>query len=550
MKRSLFFLILSICVLLSACSGSLPTEEAEPTFPISQPAQQEQASSESSFVKTDFSAYTPYEGEALLYSRLREGPIDDLEASDSYGEIYPFPGHFRRSTGTDGIHYGTEPSYGMVTAEGCIIADPVYHSISLLKDRITGISSSLWQLVKTYTEESNPDEDWGSTLIYRYGFANKDGSFVTPCVYEALELFEDRIFAFYPWSGNDPLRFDIYDTDCNLIMASSEHPLGNYFTGSPYSYTYGDGLYAVILSEGNPLSLAHGLYFMNQNWEAILGPYNGAWDGFHNGKAILFSDDYDYYFIDKNGTPLTELFDNLYTYSQGFYAASRTNVYGDWLFLDKDLNELYSGSGLPEPLPNGAFSVTEYNDIGDAFNKISIYDSEGTFLWSKSDHNILTDETAYTSKFMGNDRNALIHIPTGKEYLLPENGSMEFYSFGDPEDPFICVYCENYETNEFNYYVFPENLDSLLIKQSSAPFLSLVEAGCTDTKLLAISKAGHTDLYSDSQTCVGTYPISACLSGCVYATGVGIFADDSFVRMFDAEGTLVFCCPIVGGMDD
>ena len=75
----------------------------------------------SSGVHADWSALEPYTAPQNQYTRRSEEFMDTLCPADDYGNLIPFPG---RAVSSDWM--GDVWLYGLVTARGEIVVDPVY----------------------------------------------------------------------------------------------------------------------------------------------------------------------------------------------------------------------------------------------------------------------------------------------------------------------------------------------------------------------------------------------------------------------------------------
>lgn len=112
MKRLLVFLI-SFC-LLTGCGTAPEAETAPPPEPVSP-------------VYTDWSRLTPYEADGPLYTYFEPySGSGDLQPRDDYGPLLPYIG---AEPAVDNYIADRLPLYGLVTADGRVVTEPVYASI-------------------------------------------------------------------------------------------------------------------------------------------------------------------------------------------------------------------------------------------------------------------------------------------------------------------------------------------------------------------------------------------------------------------------------------
>lgn len=242
MKRIVFFLLLT-ALLLTACTSTTP-----PTEPSTQPTEATKVTEPTQTaggvrVKTDYSAYAERSAVTPQYTRWSDEPLTDLQPSDEYGTLYPFPGVPQYDSYGAGYTDFYGYLYGMVDAEGRIAADPVYASVELLIDRNSLTRLPLWVLKK----RGPVSEDGRSTDDF-YALAAQDGSFVTDCIYRAVFCRDDRVIAVR--GLDDSLSFDVFDLQGNLLLSSEDLEFSDRITDDTYSLTYGEGLLTVPLGTG------------------------------------------------------------------------------------------------------------------------------------------------------------------------------------------------------------------------------------------------------------------------------------------------------------
>ena len=117
-------------------------------------------------VTFDLDAYVPGEKPEEVYTRASDEPIMDFVPGD-YGAIFPFMGAYQYGIG--GCH---QYLYGFVDAQGKIICDPIFSSVSRLDDR--------WYSV--LREDKNPEG--------QIGIISQDGASYTDTLYDHLFIID------------------------------------------------------------------------------------------------------------------------------------------------------------------------------------------------------------------------------------------------------------------------------------------------------------------------------------------------------------------------
>ncbi len=165
MKRTvaLFTALLLLCGCAQAAQPSpTPTPEPLPEF------------SEPTGIYADWSKLHGYELPEQRGSRLSEEPLLELMPSDSYGELVPYIGE---AVFTASDSYVAEyKKYGLMTADGCVVLDPVLDSVYAVTDG-TGCAYVL----------SRGESD-GTIML---ALCARDGSWCTDFLYSSITMNDD-----------------------------------------------------------------------------------------------------------------------------------------------------------------------------------------------------------------------------------------------------------------------------------------------------------------------------------------------------------------------
>lgn len=182
-SRRLLPLLLALLI-LSACNA--PAADSSPDCPSASPDPQSPPPSVSWNVVTHWDVLDQPEKTGAVANRLSGGPLPELLPSDSYGAIVPYVGGeldvLEPWLDQDGNRsYYTSYLYGLCTAGGLILTDPVYLAViqPTWYDSCTGVSRSLpvWLLTQITQDE---DGEYYTAV----GLAAQDGSWYTGMRYE------------------------------------------------------------------------------------------------------------------------------------------------------------------------------------------------------------------------------------------------------------------------------------------------------------------------------------------------------------------------------
>ena len=560
MRKHLFPLFLILCLLLCSCKGQeLPATEstadtsAATTESTVAPTD---AREPSSSVKVDFSAYTPAEGITPLYSRLHPEPIAELESSDSYGSIYPFIGSILYSASDIGYGYEAGMLYGFADARGRIIADPVYTYASLLTDSISGKFSSLWCFEKNHLIKSSDGESYPE-YERRTGFATADGSFVSPCIYEALLLSGDRLLAFYPATSEGETKFDIYTSEGKFLKNSDGFSLPDSEANFYADYAYGDGLYVIPSVEIHPEGYTDiKYYYANEEGQTLLGPYAYA-RPFYNGKAMVFHGS-DYYFIDRSGNQVSPSYSfcSDYDLKGNGYSASVDHADGTstYYILSRDGSVLIESDQYIISMEQEIFTYTssegqaveDRNYLADTVPTTYYYDSQGKLILEHPECSLLSKDLIYYDsayyKYL-----CVENLRTGARLELNTKDGY-FSKLGNHEDPFVLYTL--WTGSDLTHRLFDSQLQEIPIDGDPLKGLYLNTPGSTSIQAVVLEEDASMHVYTGSNTCFGTYPLQKIHFGNLYEDGTAVLTDQACTRIYSEDGELIFRYPLLSTTED
>ena len=259
-------------------------------------------------VHSDYSAYTPRTaGAADPATRLSDAPLPDLQAREDYGEIFPYV--VRVGAGD----YGEELRYGFADAQGRVITDPVYLTVSCEwnAERTQGIWEYRKLFVSDFTGEDG--ETYHSGEEY-YGFAALDGSFVSDCRYARICTGDHIFMAIRPTADGEKPGFDVYDYAGQLLTTSEALLCADELGGSWWKYDcVGDFLAVgkgtgefldmsdyVMMTGGEEQAEITEIYLVDLEGNYISGPFSGinGWEGIYPSVSMP---DYSWGLLDQDG---------------------------------------------------------------------------------------------------------------------------------------------------------------------------------------------------------------------------------------------------------
>jgi hypothetical protein len=362
-------LVLAACRLTpSAADPSPPHPSVSGTTPV--------VTAGGYVVKTDYTGLTPYRLPEEKYTRLSDGPLPALVPADKYGTLLPYlgkPVYYSYGISMTGL-------YGLVTADGMIVTDPVYTEVrqgfyyDYGSNTMTHVPAYRLQQLPGQFDKESP---WKSV---RCAACAKDGSWITPFDYTDIFFAEAVILLVRDYDNND---VDVMDYDGRLLYNTKT--LNCYELLPPQSAYmferfYGDGLIALTLKNGKTVYVeaktgaehttdyelsgafseglcavkSGGLFgFIDKTFSLVIPPQYTMADMFDNGRCIVQREDGSYAVIDRAGTPLltgsTHISRSVRGVFDVFDGDRRTCYYGD------DLKAVKGGEHQIEPLSDSWF---------------------------------------------------------------------------------------------------------------------------------------------------------------------------------------------------
>lgn len=280
--KSISVIGLTLVLLLCACAPAVPEATETPVASPEQTGTSKPELSSPSGVFTDWSLLTDYEPAENIYTRLAEGPIEELVPSKDYGLLLPFTGE--RLQGEYGYQIGAK--VGLITQDGCIVLDAVCGSISRASyyDYATMEHGEFdIYVLSKYVED--PESYYGYKIVS--AFAAADGSWVTDFEFSNENHFSGTSMGALGVLGGESNQVLVYDERGNIVIDTrefedldklQEYSLSWYLTG------YENGLMPVNLKTGNMglLNLNTGLLLRGEDGEIVSYRFIG---GFNSGLA-------------------------------------------------------------------------------------------------------------------------------------------------------------------------------------------------------------------------------------------------------------------------
>jgi len=374
-------LILSSCLRLPfSIIRNTPSADTPSASVETEPA----ATDLQSTVHTDYSYLTPFQPPEEKYTRLKDGPLPELEPSKKYGRLLPYVGE--KLYGDDG--YNSFNMFGLVTEDGMIVTDPVYMSVypSGYYDYASfKYMDGLVYDIEKLTGDINKidmNDPWNSM---RHAVCAIDGSWITPFDYISVYCTDAVIFCIRDNETND---VDVFDYSGRLLYNSRELPCyGEIPPHSAYIFHigYGEGMTAIPLTTGKTayidaksgdVTLAdyaqgeafqggyarvrtseNGLTgFINKSFDLVISPQYIYADFFYDGKCVVQRTDNSYAVIDGTGAVLFESRDVVGRWDKDCFVV--TDADGNVRYYDGSFKEM-TADGVPVvPLYDGWFSYT------------------------------------------------------------------------------------------------------------------------------------------------------------------------------------------------
>ena len=558
MKRTLpILLILALLLSLSACGGGIaPTELQTESTTAPLPSQTDTTSppdpsppSESteppitenleipigsSGVKSDFSSYSPSPSYIpAKYTRLSPEPLVDLRPVDKDTLIYPFVGCVSYSE-----FYGQYALYGIVDADGCILADPVYITAYPLKDYNYNDDDTVyryWELGKPveYTVEYDGESYQSHKILYC--LASMDGRIVTDPIYRSISASDGRIIAERDHDDQSIPVFDIYSPEGKLLTTSKELYTGDLLIES---LEYSEGMYRLYLMERIPEEDGYtsyhyvGFYFLNEASGRLLGPYRYA-SPFSCGRSPVTTMDDQTVYIDKKGNILSQSFEYATDFRNGL-----AHVYLDdpgsesgWVqgVIDTDMNILFS-------TPLDLYLYDDYWYVEDERRAVDFYNTDGELQWGGEVVNVINSNLIYHYK-----TKTLENRQTGQTLSLP--GAWDCDWLGSQDAPLIQV---DYNTH---YVLYSANFRELAQYENYIHTPTVLDPALSETYIL-LPEGQNLVLYNHNDDVIATYPKTNYDNYICYSGAIGAFMGRSGTQFYNAQGELIFSYPLSNPMDD
>ena len=286
-------LLLGCLALLTACApAGEPAASGTPpaSMPTPTPKQTPAAAPElGGAVYADWSQLAPYEPPEEIFTRLTDAPLMELVPADDYGPLMPFSNSDFHSNDRGGE--GSKV-WGLVTAEGMIVMDPVCVGIRRLDPDSYGDDYHWGRTVLVLGQNTD-----GSAQIF--ALAASDGSWVTEYQFENISFGPDGVIGVLAESAGHGICYTsegeiLFDTRDFLLESTDGYTLYNCSEGfaTVWAGGYG-GAYRFVDYEGVPLASAE-----------CDGYFEWA-DSFSEGRAVVRVDG-RYGYLKTDGTWLVE----------------------------------------------------------------------------------------------------------------------------------------------------------------------------------------------------------------------------------------------------
>ncbi len=544
MKKLLCLFVL-LAVFLTGCSPTEPTTEpaTEPTTETTTAPTETEATlpeetlpptvagNAHSGVHVDFSVYTPGANTHLssLYT-MPKGEADRLPFSEPR-TLYPYAGSAVRSDYGSVEYY----LYGLADRTGTLITDAVYTSVYPLRNYETKTTLPFWILEQV----EKATHEWGDgttfdTAEWKKGLVAMDGTFVLDCIYDHIQVYEDRILCGRnsDTTGGAPL-LEAYDTNGNLRFSSADYSFGASLADSYGSY--GEGLYVLSILDNGPDAEEYdsSYYFVTEEGQILYGPYRNALS-FRDSIAMVSLDSNKDTYLRRDGT----LFPETYRYAESFQngLALITVENRNRGLIDTDGNMYISPAGRITHMVDGSYLVQ--SQPGDDYFPIRCYDEYGNFLWELDDQwaNVLTRDLLDYST----DTNKILKsISTGKELTIPINSYVEYHAH--PTDPYLIAFDYASQGGVYTHYVLTMDLEIFAELRSPWPsFQEPVERIADNDSGFALRNGNQVTLYNSPKNPVGAYTVPIFESATVFADGTVSFVWENYTEIYDKDGNLFF----------
>ena len=462
------------------------------------------------------------DNDGAVYTRLSDGPLNDLTASPDYGTIYPYAGVPMYDSYIDEngetVTYASGYLCGFMDESGRLLTDPVYSRAEIMTDYMSvytnGFEKHLpfWRYGKIMSATTNED-GWAEGEIL-YGFATLDGSFATDCIYDTVYVTGDYIIA---CESIEDCIFSIYDMDCNLVLSSDQLSFADRLSADSAYLQYGDGLFAITLTDGT--------WYMDISGNLVLGPYHYA-AAFSNGWASVTLQDDTEALINTEGDimDIPDMFD-----ATGYLTGGLCEVMlnsGEYLLINQAGETVLSS--------NQSISSWSYGWILWDDENTTYYTWDGTLCYGGP---ISYEDDAITPNVISrrNDSGLILtNTTTGAELTLEgaEYGSLLLT--GNGETAIIKADSWDEDTGASHVWLLDEDLN--ILTETTDGLYSAVDNLSGEVYLIGIDdENGVYTVYGTDMTAV------AILSGVpeIYGSKL-LVTDESGCTLYDADGSVFF----------
>ena len=493
-------------------------------------------------VKTDYTYYRKLAIPDNKYTRLEEGFMDKLTASEDYGCIYPYAGSRNFVNDELGYSYETSPLMGFFDEKARLITDPVYSNITPLEyyDDVKEayITIPFWVMSKI---KENPVMDPDSEEYWNnmeQSFASMDGSFVCDKWYWFVAAREDRILCY----NEDNSKVDVYDFDGNLVMSSANLKLWDEEGAENYieNFDYGDGIYLIDRKYEEE-------YFVDESGKILFGPFTYALP-FRQGTAVVRKEGETEYggnlgVMDKNGSWIIEPNYFLITrLRNGNYACDNGN--NTQTIFDKDGNFKNRVPGSYIGNENYGFSNHDYEQ------PLRCYDFDGNLVFEDQSYDwekVGADGIVYRKDGAG------IHLKdifSGKTmYVEGAEHAHPFYRMEDnPNVPRVIAENSYFDpTNDYFYchdWVFDNEFNVLYDKKDAS--LNIIGDELNHEWYVA----GYNNVSQVTIYDIDMKEICALPAIPEIVNGKFIITDEYACTAYDKNGEVVFSYTLINSMGD
>jgi len=277
-------------------------------------------------VRTDDAGLTQFTPPHTMHTRLPSDQLTEFTPSSSYGKVLPYSSAVTMNDGSMRIS-----KYGLVTADGLVVTDLIYDSITMAA-YVTGSSSEPRPAYHLRIGEPESDDTFGTNTLN--AACALDGSWITSFDYVDIVFSENVIFLLrdhesfdidvfdyngqklynileLEWSGDisedtwsEVLVYGINDGYGFIKLSNDTYGLMNVMTGQirragfEEAFMFSEGLAAVVPS-GEEL-----WGFVNADLDVIIPPQYVFATSFVLDRAVVETPDGSQHIINKQGEVL------------------------------------------------------------------------------------------------------------------------------------------------------------------------------------------------------------------------------------------------------